>query len=174
MNTIDCESVQRWVKMANRKQLTWFSWWVNMLSDLRRWRGFISSTKCFRNGIIRPVKWLKVTLTIVYFNTTHTKLENMAALMLSDKIFLPHLNTIHLSESTWAVFTLCVVILGFLHRQGTQSWYDETKYFTFDSNKCADNEICGHYTQVGNCFDVSRFHDVYWVFIRSSGVAPHL
>ncbi|KAG0555540.1 hypothetical protein KC19_12G176600 [Ceratodon purpureus] len=28
------------------------------------------------------------------------------------------------------------------------SWVDEKQYYDYDSNSCADGEVCGHYTQV--------------------------
>ena len=27
-------------------------------------------------------------------------------------------------------------------------WYDEVKDYTFETNSCKDNAVCGHYTQV--------------------------
>ena len=29
-----------------------------------------------------------------------------------------------------------------------QSWYNEVENFDYDSNSCAENKACGHYTQV--------------------------
>ncbi len=29
-----------------------------------------------------------------------------------------------------------------------QAWYDEDQFFTYDTNTCQTNQVCGHYTQV--------------------------
>ena len=33
-------------------------------------------------------------------------------------------------------------------KQVVQSWYDEVKWFNYDTNSCQKGKICGHYTQV--------------------------
>ena len=33
-------------------------------------------------------------------------------------------------------------------RNGLQKWFNENSDYTFDSNSCALNEVCGHYTQM--------------------------
>ena len=37
-----------------------------------------------------------------------------------------------------------------------RSWYDEAKYYHYDSNTCDNSKVCGHYTQV-------RLHVRKWI-----------